>query len=167
MELSSASVYRERLIGMALLFLISFLWAVVVTALWSRTNRKLIILSNSIDKIEKDAESDRRAADARLGAAKEEAAKIVAAAEADRQQAQNYIIREQENLNTVFGNLHKYRPGKNDVGQSYLSYFEVSGGRIRTFMANDTSEDVRPNFDIHFVNRYGFITEDFHKSWLI
>ena len=33
-------------------------------------------------------------------------------------------------------------------------------------MANNTYGTVQPNFRILFVNKYGFITEDFQKYWI-
>lgn len=155
-RISGPPWYAKAFPPTAIIAILLLIWAVVATAMvrsrsadLRRTRYELHQMESNIDKFEEDAQL-----------AKEEAERI-------RREAQGFALLQEENLNEQYPSLRKYKPGRNEVGHQYLEAFEVERNRIKTFMRNRTSTSARPNFDILFLTKYGFVTDSFSKSWLL
>jgi hypothetical protein len=128
---------------------IFLLWAVIATLIAKSNDTSLHQVRSNIDKFEKEAH-----------AARSEAQHL-------QKEAQGFALLQEENMNKMYPSLRKYKPGRNEVGHQYLEAFEVERNRIKTFMRNRTSTSARPNFEVLFLTKYGFVTDSFNKSWLL
>ena len=135
-------------IGVSVACCVLLLWSVVATIIASSRGSELRKVKRNITRFEQEAE-----------------AQLAEAAEL-KKEAEGIILRDQDKMHEVFGNLQRFQPGNNPVGRRYLDHFAVSGGSIKTFLVNRTSERIKPDLEIRFINRYGFITRSFSKSWL-
>lgn len=82
----------------------------------------------------------------------------------------------EERLHQIFGHLRKMTPGDHHVessrGLSGLriaeasSYADIQKVDVRVTMSGGP-KGVRPDFDVYFLNRYGFVTGRLGESWAI
>lgn len=95
---------------------------------------------------------------------KEEAAEWVSKAE-EAKKALEVVPKFQ--IAEVYGQVKRLLPGRNQVHDSYLDWFELRGNSCTSRMANETNRSVRPSISIYFLNKYGFVTDTHHVSWIL
>lgn len=83
-----------------------------------------------------------------------------------QKQAEQFQVTKNKNLHKIFKGLRRYQNGKNDVNKYYISSFEITSGKIKYTFHNSGTTPSKPNFKIHFVNTYGFITGEDNVVWL-
>ena len=149
----------QALIWFSVASCVLLLWSIVATAITSGRGTELRRVKQEIILVEQEA-------DAQLAEAVRGSKRILDQATELRKQADGIILRDQEKLHEIFGSLQRFQPGNNQVGRQYLDHFEVSRGRIKTFLVNRTAYRIKPDLEIRFINRYGFLTRSFSKSSL-
>jgi hypothetical protein len=141
-----------------------------------RSQRIIADLNSMIGSTKKDAASleaslveTRRIVANEISRAKAEvnsAALAKKQADLAKQQAEQFIAVQKGELFKTYPRLQSFLDGKNNVGRNYLDYFEVTGKKITTHMTNPGKEDAKPDFEIYFLDRSGFVSGIFRKSWL-
>lgn len=150
------------------------IWAIVATttAIFrgqsnQRLRRDLALLRLDIDKELNAAKEVKQKAEKAISDARREADSIRTEAKAFEAELRGHLLREEGHLHEVYPNLKSYANGRNNVEHDCVDAFEVSSGRIKTFMSNQTSRPLKPDFNIVFLTKYGFVTAVFSKSWLL
>jgi hypothetical protein len=120
-----------------------------------------------VDNAQKEAEAivdnAKKEAEAIVDNAKKEAEAILNNA---KKEAEGYILHVKNELYKLYPNLKEYKPGSNVVNDKYIKLFSVRGNKIKIEMHNATRDTVKPNANINFLNREGFITENYTLLWI-
>lgn len=95
--------------------------------------------------------------------AKKEAEKIINDA---KEEAEGYVLRGRGELYKLYPNLKKYEPGINVVDEEYIKSFSIYGNMVKIEMYNGTRSNIKPNANIIFLNRQGFITNNYTLLWV-
>jgi superfamily II DNA helicase RecQ len=93
---------------------------------------------------------------------KKEAEEIIKNA---KKEAEGYILRGKNELFKLYPNLKEYKPGSNVVNEKYINSIYVNGNEIKIEMHNTTRDNIGPNADIIFLNKQGFVTENYKLFW--
>ena len=126
-----------------------------------------------IDEAKKEAESIRlkvkKEAETIISEAKKEAESTISIAEKKAKLIDNQADRikrtNEKKLNEVFGHLNKLIFGENEVNERYIKSFEVKASKIKFIYTNNEDAPIQPDFEIYFVNKYGFITSSNNINW--
>jgi len=168
------------------------LWAIIFTLIASSRGRQLRDAKQNITKIENEAKAQlgdakqnitkmeheaekmlveakklKKDAEVQLNDAKRQADKILAGAKKVKEDAEGIILRDQDQLHQIFGELHPYKSGLNDVNQRYVASFSISGRIAKITLTNSSSLSVKPRISVRFIDRFGFITDIVSVTWLI
>ncbi len=105
-----------------------------------------------------------------LQLARAESAKIIAQAEKVKTRVEKMATVEDKRLHEVFGDLHRYREGTNEVKLGYVESFTLyrpleDFWAVKVKMVNRGHRAVKPDFELHFLNQYGFVTASCDVSW--
>lgn len=131
-----------------------------------RLRRDLAMLRLDIDSQLAAAKEMKQKAERSIADAKTEADQIRSEAKAYETELKGHLLREEGRLQELYPLLTPYTNGRNNVNRECLDSFEVSNGRIKTFMSNRTGVPQKPDFTILFLTKYGFVTGVFSKTWL-
>ena len=134
---------------------LGFLFGVIVA---HRSNVKMKNLEAQLCKKELKLKNDEVAVER----SKKEAEAIVSNA---KKEAEGYIFRGKNELFKLYPNLAKFKPGHNAVQKKYIKSFRVQYDKIKIEMHNATRNDIGPNVNIIFLNKEGFITENYTLLW--
>jgi len=84
------------------------------------------------------------------------------------------IAKEEGKLFKKYPKLKVYLQGENQVNDEYIISFTVNQNwdnvnqhEIKVKMNNERFFEVRPDFDIYFLNEDGFITGEYRENWII
>ncbi len=149
--------WRDRLfVYVCLVAVVASVWAAFATFYASDTQRRLSL-----------ALDDARQARQGIGAMQNEIHQMrQEVAQADAHNRVREALHD-ERLHQVYPGIRSYKNGRNAVNQQYLEAFEVDAGRLKTYMKNHGPGRSRPDFEIYFLNQYGFVTGSFSKRWVL
>jgi len=75
--------------------------------------------------------------------------------------------RQREELAKLYNNIYDYKKGENKVGLKYISSFWVDEKEITVKLTNTGVSSVKPNAEIIFLNKQGFVTATHNIFWLL
>jgi uncharacterized membrane-anchored protein YhcB (DUF1043 family) len=163
---SSQSLKKPILITIIAVGGIAILWAIIATLVDSSHRRQLRASRYQLQDVKQNITKFEDEAENHLAEAKRQA-KMIADADKIKKDAEGIILRDKNQMHEVFGNLHRYTAGHNQVNQRYVASFSISGEKAKVRLANKSSLPIKPDMTIRLVNRYGFITETIWVNWLI
>lgn len=97
--------------------------------------------------------------------ARQDAVQMKKEAERTMMEAREMMLREEENLESVYPNLRKLKNGKNIVHIKYVDSFEIVGVSAKVTMANVSKRPLYPGFSIRLIDRNGFFTDEIFVHW--
>jgi len=105
-----------------------------------------------------------------LEAARAESERIIAEAERVKDVVNKMHALLEKKLHEVFGDLRRYQDGTNEVGLSYVDSFTLyrqpgNAAVIEIKLVNRGHREMKPNFELLFLNEYGFITDTCYVEW--
>lgn len=146
---------------------IAILWSIIATLVSTSRGRELRVANYQLHDVKKNITKLEQEAESHLAEAKRQSEAMLAAAEKTKKDAEGIILRDKDQMHEVFGNLHRYIRGRNQVNQRYVASFSISGQKAKVTLANRSSIPVKPDTTIRLINRYGFITDTIFISWLL
>jgi len=114
-------------------------------------------------QLEREFEKAKNEADRIVKEAKNEADRMV---EKAKKETEGFALREKAELFKLYPNLKEYRSERNVINEKYIKSFSVRGDKIRIEMHNATSDDIGPDANIIFLNKQGFVTENYELLWI-
>ncbi len=128
----------------------------------AKTKAKEIINDSQTkaDKIQKEAQSKAMEI---INNSQTEADKIQKNAQ---EYEKNLESRKNAELNNLYPSLYKYNSGRIIVKKLYIESFKVSDDRVQFQFLNNNKTYIQPNFDIYFLDDYGFIVGEVGVHWL-
>lgn len=84
-----------------------------------------------------------------------------------KKEAEGHVLRHREEMYKVYPRLSKYEYGENVVNRKYIKSFRIDRGTLKIKMTNDSYSKVKPNAEITFFNKQGFVTMHREVEWLI